>query len=461
MNAQARKNLGAALSCQGKSDEADAEFRRAAELQGRQDVEREPKNANCHLSLADVLLHLGKMDEADAEYRKAIELDPKNPSAHTQLVAVLRQEGKMGEAVAEFRRRFAELQPGDAQARLDLLEALGDQGKLDEVVAEYRVAIERDPMNAQAHSNLGQALRFQSKTDEADAEFRRAAELRGRQDIERDPEDPNAHYSLGHALQDQGKLDEAVAEYREAIRIRRDDVASHWDLGGILEQKGRFADAFREFRLLHRDDIVNRFAPYFRAGDDRYVTRMRDCEVLARLGATLPVFLEGKAQPADAVTGINLALLCQVYKHRYAAAARFYGQAFTAEPALAEKLGAQGSRYDAACAAALAGCGQGQDADGLDEKERARLRRQALDWLAAELGAVRSLLEKGPDAKRPAIAQYLQHWQEDADLAGVRGEEALPKLSEAELPDWRKLWQDIEALRQRAAARPDGKDGPK
>src|SRR5437763_2953473 len=37
--------------------------------------------------------------------------------------------------------------------------------------------------------------------------------------------------------------------------------------------------------------------------------------------------------------------------------------------------------YNAACAAALAGCGQGKDADQSDEKERGRLRRQALDWL--------------------------------------------------------------------------------
>jgi hypothetical protein len=45
--------------------------------------------------------------------------------------------------------------------------------------------------------------------------------------------------------------------------------------------------------------------------------------------------------------------------------------------------GAQQYRYNAACCAALAAGGQGKDADKLDDKERARLREQACDWLRA------------------------------------------------------------------------------
>ena len=43
------------------------------------------------------------------------------------------------------------------------------------------------------------------------------------------------------------------------------------------------------------------------------------------------------------------------------AAARFYEEAFAAQPKLADDLGAA-HRYNAACAAALAGCGQSKDA---------------------------------------------------------------------------------------------------
>ena len=54
----------------------------------------------------------------------------------------------------------------------------------------------------------------------------------------------------------------------------------------------------------------------------------------------------------------------------------------------------------------------------------------------------------------PAIAQRMQHWLEDSDFAGVRGAEALGKLPEAERKEWQKLWQEVEALWQRAAERP-------
>jgi hypothetical protein len=68
--------------------------------------------------------------------------------------------------------------------------------------------------------------------------------------------------------------------------------------------------------------------------------------------------------------------------------------------------------------------------------------------------AWQKLLEKEPDKARAAVAQQLTHWLEDPDFAGVRGPEALGRLAEAERRDWQKLWDDVEALRQRAAPHP-------
>jgi hypothetical protein len=83
-------------------------------------------------------------------------------------------------------------------------------------------------------------------------------------------------------------------------------------------------------------------------------------------------------------------------QQRYAAAARYYAEAFRAAPRfLAEPLGHH--RYRAACASARAGCGQGRDAAKLDETSRARFRRQARDWLRDELEARRQLVEREPE----------------------------------------------------------------
>jgi hypothetical protein len=122
---------------------------------------------------------------------------------------------------------------------------------------------------------------------------------------------------------------------------------------------------------------------------------VRQCERLLELDEQLPAFLEGKITPAGPGERIELAVLCSL-KGLHRAAVRFYEEAFAAQPKLAGYLN-PGHRYNAACAAALAGCGQGQDAAKLDDKERAGLRRQALDWLRADLEAWRRLLDQEPD----------------------------------------------------------------
>ena len=97
-----------------------------------------------------------------------------------------------------------------------------------------------------------------------------------------------------------------------------------------------------------------------------------------------------------------------------------------------------------------AGCGQGRDAADLDETSRAGFRRQALDWLRAELDAQRRLLEEEPQTARLTVYRDLRYWLEAPDFAGVRGPEALARLPEDERQAWQLLWADVAATRARA-----------
>jgi hypothetical protein len=45
----------------------------------------------------------------------------------------------------------------------------------------------------------------------------------------------------------------------------------------------------------------------------------------------------------------------------------------------------------------------------------------------------------------------MQHWQNDPNFAGVRNLDALRRLPDEERLAWKKLWQEVEALRQSAA----------
>jgi hypothetical protein len=154
--------------------------------------------------------------------------------------------------------------------------------------------------------------------------------------------------------------------------------------------------------------------------------------------------LAGDDQPADAAEQLALADLCQRYKKRYAAAARFYAEAFASGATRSSQRA-----YNAGCAAILAAAGQGEDAAKLDAKEKTRLRQQALAWLRDALTIYGKLLEE-PE-RRDEVRQKLQHWQKDPDLASVHGKEALSKLPDAERQAWQQLWADVEKVLQKNA----------
>ena len=70
----------------------------------------------------------------------------------------------------------------------------------------------------------------------------------------------------------------------------------------------------------------------------------------------------GRSGPRRRCPGyLELASLCQLYKNRHVAAVRFYAQAFTVDPKVAEDL-SRDPLYTAAYRAALAAAGQGEDA---------------------------------------------------------------------------------------------------
>jgi serine/threonine-protein kinase len=263
--------------------------------------------------------------------------------------------------------------------------------------------------------------------DEAIAAFREAIRLKH--------DDARVHNNLGVALHDRGQVDEAIAAFREAIRLKNDYAEAHGSLGELLRLKGQFREALEEMRRCHELGSRNPRWPY---PSDQWV---QQCERLVELDGKLPDILLGKTRPAGPREQIELAGLCY-FKGLHRNAARFYEEGFAAAPKLADSLGA-GLRYNAACAAALAGCGKGQDAGKLDDTERARLRRQALVWLRADLEAWGRLLDKEPDRFRPIVAKQMQLWLAGADFAGVRGPAAIAKLPEAERPAWQQLWRRV------------------
>jgi len=166
------------------------------------------------------------------------------------------------------------------------------------------------------------------------------------------------------------------------------------------------------------------------------------------LEARLPAVLQGKDRPADATERLQFANIC-AFQKRDAAAAQLRRETFTATPQLADDLDA-GHRYNAACAAALAGCGQSADGSKLGQAERERWRKLARQWLEADLAAWTRKLEAGPAATRALARRQLIHWRSDPNLAGLREPGALEAMSPDERKECLALWKEVAAVLGRA-----------
>ncbi len=123
------------------------------------------------------------------------------------------------------------------------------------------------------------------------------------------------------------------------------------------------------------------------------------------------------------------------------------------QPALAGDLIAA-NRYNAACSAALAGAGKGNDHAQLDDAAKARWRNKALDWLKADLAERAKQAETNQPRARRDVIQKLQHWKVDRDLAGVREAAALEKLPADQRRDWLALWSEVGTVLAEACAGP-------
>jgi tetratricopeptide (TPR) repeat protein len=409
----AHNNLGAALMARGQLDEAIACYRKALEIDPRFD------RALSNLGVA--LGNKGRVDEAIACLNKAIEINPKYATAHHNLGTILCHfKRDYGGAIACFRTAI-ELNPKVAMAHVGLGTSLSGKGQVDEAIACFRKAVEVDPKEARAHFYLGNALLGKGQVDDAIASFRKAIEL--------NPKFALAHSNLGNVLAGKGKVDQAITHYRKAIELDPKSFAAHALLGQALLGKGRCAEA--------RDATARALAllPAKHPWQTPISQQLRECRRLARLEARLPAILGGQEQPASAAESLDLARMC-AHKTMHDAAVRFYASAFAAEAKLADDLQAA-HRYHAARAAALAAAGKGRDASGLAEAQKAELRKRALTWLKADLAA---------RAKQPAgeRAAALRRWLADEALAGVRGEQALRALPEAERAAWGAFWAEVQ-----------------
>ncbi len=388
-------SLGIALLGDERPDEAIEHFRQALRI--------DPEFAHAHNSLGCALKAGRRLDEAVAHFRRAVRSDPTLAEVHSNLGSALLAQERPDEAL-EHLRQALRIDPRLPEAHTGLCSVLKARGGLEAVIAHYQQVLHDDPEFAPAHANLGIALAEAGQTEEAVDRFRTALRI--------DPTLGAAHYDLALVLSSRGQFAEAVDHLQRSVATAPRFGQAHGALGKALLAVGRFRDA---------RDATRRCLDLLPSGHSRrpgVERQLQRCEDLLALEARLPGVLRGEAGLIDAAERLRFAEVCHLTK-RFANAASLFEKAFTDRPQLADDMQAA-HRYNAACAAALAGCGQGMDGDKLSTAERARWRRQARSWLQADLAVWAGKLAGGNAADRPRVKTMMRHWQADADLAGLR-----------------------------------------
>ena len=438
--ASAHLGLGSALQSKQLLKDAIAEFTTAVML--------DPGLPWAHNNLGNALQYNNQLDEAIAEFNKAIALDPSFAMPHHNLGRVFKQKGQLDDAITKFKKAIA-LDPKLVVAHLGLGMALHDKRQWDEATSAYKKAIDLDPQLAEAHAHLGNLLTARNQLDDALAELNKAITL--------DPKLALAHFGLGAVFQTKNQLDEAIAEYNKALAIDSTDKKAYLALGGALLAKqqpdaaitefkkaialdplyakthyylgavflgnSQPADAIEEFKKTISLEPKDANAQYmlglalflngqFAEGKmcferailivpekDPLRAKCLDsgnqCDAMMALEKKMVKVLAGKAQAKDSFELRNFIDICKM-RRRHIAAAKLSSDLFTADAELANDLEA-GHRFKAASFASLAAARQGSDSDRLTDQGCTVWRKQALQWLGADLEAWTKELESDAD----------------------------------------------------------------
>ena len=491
--ADSQNNIGLLLSSTGKVAEALTAYKSALMIRQKLADANPSVNkfqsalATIHNNIGNLLSDTGQSAEALNAYQSALMIRQKLADdnltvtkfqseladSHNNIGNLLSDTGQSAEALTAYhfalkiRQKIADANPTVTKFQSDLAQShqnigvlLCDTGQLSDALTAHKSALMLQQKLADANPtvtkfqsdladslyNIGNLRSITGQSSEALNAYKSALVIQQKL-VQEHPESHDFASKVGSTLNNVAivelyakKFDEACINLREAVIWQRKAMAANPanpTYRELLTQ--HWSNLVKSYRGLGDSDGVNEA--------EREITILRESDpTMLVLDAQLAAILQGTQKPEDNSQRLQLAQRAYE-KALFVAAAKLWAEALIADPKVAEDRQAQ-IRYNAACVAALASCGEGKDVPAPDQAAKAKLREQARVWLQAELAAWAKLLESDSQAK-PTVIQTLQHWKEDTDLDGVRDPKGLP---ECEREPWRVLWSEVDALLAKAQA---------
>lgn len=418
--------------------------------------------------------------QAIGYFRAAVAIRPTSDQAYTLLARALREAGERDESITAFRNAL-KLNPNCSVGR-DLAMLLAERGELDEARQVWAKLLDRRAYdhalwhgypelclflgNEHAYQRARQALldHFDSNFNHwtipertsiwcllrpsSENELRRILEIVD-QAVALGPKFPHAdvayiEFVQGLAAYRQGRSELAIPLLQKSAPVLSNRPGPKLVLAMAQFQSGAHGEARSTLA-----EVVSAFDWKESQGDlpTTWASQVLRREAEQLILPNLAAFLEGNYQPQDSDERLGFLEICQS-TNRTRTLVGLYAGAFASDRHLADDLHA-GLRYDAACAAAMAGSGYGADVSDMSDAERLALHSQAREWLRDDLSAWVNKLNVDPLTTRSEIQRELSRWKSDPDLAGLRDPAALEKLPTEEQREFVKLWDDVESVRTR------------
>jgi tetratricopeptide (TPR) repeat protein len=219
-------NLGNMLKEMGRSQEAEASYRRALQL--------DPNAPGTHYNLAILCTAAGRKAEAVMCYRRALCCIPDFTEAHDNLGILMHEDKRLDEAEKCYRRALA-IRPDFVEAYVNLGKLKKESRSPDEAEQFYIQALQINPLLPEAHNNLGSLFRESKRLELAQFAYKNALILR--------PEYDNAISNLAHVFQELGNPEQAEIGFHRAIAIRPDNADAYNGLGTCLHNTRRLHEA--------------------------------------------------------------------------------------------------------------------------------------------------------------------------------------------------------------------------
>ena len=256
--ANAHYNLGFAYREEGNDELAKQEFALYDELLKQEgeyiEIPEKPTSEEIdkYITLGDNYFKEGKFDEAIIEYKKALEIEPRDDilnklgQAHQQKRLAGKPEEQPAKIDTFTSKKTLDEMPGlEREQDLSIEELYDrgisyyDKGMIDKAIEEFKEVLELDPDDIETHYHLGNAYADKEIFDEAISIYKKV--------IEKNPEFIDAYLSLSTLYLDMDMVDEAISLCNQAISANPDDSFLCFHLGEAYVRNEQYEEAITAF----------------------------------------------------------------------------------------------------------------------------------------------------------------------------------------------------------------------